>query len=93
MQGLTTLSPDKMQELLENCHSIKMRTSPEYEKKAEGDYDKRTNKPKGYDPSTSTFIFVTPHSWSGKAKWVNEKMQEGKWKDIRVYDCASLAAG
>lgn len=25
MQGLTTLSPDKMQELLENCHSIKMR--------------------------------------------------------------------
>ncbi|MBP7554904.1 MAG: type IV toxin-antitoxin system AbiEi family antitoxin domain-containing protein [Chitinophagaceae bacterium] len=25
MQGLTTLSPDKMQELLENCNSIKMR--------------------------------------------------------------------
>lgn len=25
MQGLTTLSPDKMQELLENCHSVKMR--------------------------------------------------------------------
>lgn len=25
MQGLTTLSPDKMQALLENCHSIKMR--------------------------------------------------------------------
>ncbi len=25
MQGLTTLSPDKMQELLENCHLIKMR--------------------------------------------------------------------
>jgi len=25
MQGLTTLSPEKMQELLEHCHSIKMR--------------------------------------------------------------------
>jgi hypothetical protein len=59
--------------------------------KADEDYEKRTQKPKGYEPIESTFIFATPHSWPGKTDWVNEKKLEKKWKDVRAYDCSDLA--
>jgi hypothetical protein len=66
-------------------------TTAKYKSKADEDYDKRTNSPNGYDPSTSTFIFVTPHDWLNKDEWITEKMAEGRWKEIRIYDCVNLA--
>ena len=59
--------------------------------KADEDYLKRTQDPEGYMPAESTFIFVTPHFWKKKDKWVQEKLADGKWKDIRVYDSSILA--
>lgn len=66
-------------------------TTARYKSKADEDYDKRTNSPNGYGPSTSTFIFVTPHDWPNKDEWITKKMAEGHWKEIRIYDCVNLA--
>lgn len=41
-----------------------MGTNSKYLKKAEEDYEKRTAKPGTVIPSNTTFVFVTPHSWS-----------------------------
>lgn len=58
--------------------------------KADSDYEKRTLDPLGYNPKNCTFIFVTPRLWSKKDKWVQNRMTEGKWKDIKVYDSVDL---
>lgn len=58
--------------------------------KADSDYEKRTNNPLGYDPSSSTFVFVTPHLWTKGEDWRQEKLKEGKWKDIRIINAESL---
>lgn len=58
--------------------------------KAENDYQKRKENSLGFNPSETTFIFVTPRVWTEKDKWVNEKKREGFWKDVRVYDARDL---
>lgn len=52
--------------------------------KADDDYSKRTP-----DPS-ATFIFVTPQAWEGGAEWAAEKTNEGKWKEVKVYNGSKL---
>jgi hypothetical protein len=44
----------------------------------------------GFDKSECTFIFLTPRFWKQKDKWKKEKLKEGKWKDIRVYDSSNI---
>lgn len=58
--------------------------------KAESDYKKRTKDPKGCDPATSTLVIVTARFWEGKKAWRDEKMKEGIWKEILVYDSSDL---
>jgi hypothetical protein len=58
--------------------------------KANKDYSKRTKDPLGGDPSTSTFIFVTPRIWTNKNDWRKEKKKEGIWKEVYVYDAEDL---
>lgn len=58
--------------------------------KADDEYDKRTADSLGYDKNECTFIFITPRYWKQKDKWRKEKLKEGKWKDIRVYDSSSI---
>ncbi|TRX34982.1 hypothetical protein FNW52_12640 [Flavobacterium sp. ZT3R18] len=58
--------------------------------KADEDYEKRTADPLGYPQSECTFIFVTPRLWTKKDKWKQAKLDEGIWKDIRVYDSVDL---
>lgn len=59
--------------------------------KATEDYRKRTDTPTvDRDGVRSAFVFVTPHHWPGKAKWVRERQQEGKWREVRVYDATDL---
>jgi hypothetical protein len=38
--------------------------------KADSDYAKRCQNPRGIDPAQSTFVFVTPRTWKGKDEWV-----------------------
>jgi len=59
-------------------------------KKAEEDYGKRTSNPGNVDPSITTFVFVTPHRWTDKDKWVQGKQKQGKWENIRVLDNVDL---
>jgi hypothetical protein len=58
--------------------------------KAESDYRKRKADPLGLDPAETTFVFVTPRRWGGKAAWVDEKRADGFWKDVRAYDADDL---
>lgn len=60
------------------------------QRKAEGDFKKRTKDPLGLDRSEVTFIFVTPRKWPGKEKWCLEKKKLNAWKDVRVYDSETL---
>jgi hypothetical protein len=38
----------------------------------------------------TSFVFVTPRRWSGKAAWVAAKQAKGLWKDVRAYDASDL---
>lgn len=59
---------------------------------ADRNWGKRTQDPVSLTAEDSTFVFVTPRRWRDKEKWVNEKIRQGPWRDIRVYDADDLAA-
>jgi len=65
-------------------------TNRDKRSKANSDLEKRTSDPLNYDPSSSTFVFVTPYAWQNKDEWIEEKLDEGIWKDIRVIDGQDL---
>jgi hypothetical protein len=65
-------------------------TSQDPRAKANDDYGKRTQNSLGVDPRQTTFVFVTPRRWPGRDAWVAEKLGEGIWKDVRVYDAETL---
>ncbi|MEG3147413.1 helix-turn-helix transcriptional regulator [Sphingomonas sp. RT2P30] len=58
--------------------------------KANEDYRKRSDDPSPLDPANTTFMFVTPRHWKDKAKWEKARRQEGRWRDVRVYDADDL---
>ena len=58
--------------------------------RANENYQKRTVNSGIIDIRTSTFVFVTPRRWSGKMDWVEERCQEGLWRDVRAYDAENL---
>ena len=57
---------------------------------AERNYLKRTIDSLGHDISKRTFIFITARFWKEKNKWKQEKLNEGEWNDIEVYDSSDL---
>ncbi|VFB14105.1 Plasmid maintenance system antidote protein [Bacteroides heparinolyticus] len=65
-------------------------TSSDCTAKANSDYDKRKNNPIGFEPSNSTFIFITPRLWKKKDEWIREKKAENHWKNVIVYDSIDL---
>jgi transcriptional regulator with XRE-family HTH domain len=58
--------------------------------KVEEDFAKRQKKSPGVVKPRSTFVFVTPRKWQKKGAWVEEKTKLKSWKEVRVYDSASL---
>jgi transcriptional regulator with XRE-family HTH domain len=58
--------------------------------KATEDYKKRTAKPSPLNPTTSTYIFVTPRHWPKKSEWAEAREIEGPWRAVRVYDADDL---
>lgn len=60
--------------------------------KADGDYDTRKANPLTADPTTTTFVFVTPRRWTAKETWREAKQAEGVWRDVRVLDADDLEA-
>jgi len=65
-------------------------SNSDFKVKANKDYEKRTKDTKGYDPLSSTFVFVTPHIWNDKDIWIQSKIAEGQWQEIRVIDGENL---
>ena len=59
-------------------------------KKANSDYAKRTENPLGYDPTDTTYVFVTPRLWTKADNWVVEKKDDNVWKDIKVINAETL---
>lgn len=60
------------------------------ERKANEDYNKRTEDPGELDPTQATFVFVTLHRWPNKQGWVQQRREEGKWRDVQAYDADDL---
>lgn len=59
-------------------------------KKANEDYAKRCEDPRGVDPAKTTFTFATPQQWEDKEQWAAAKRKDGIWADIRVYDADNI---
>lgn len=58
--------------------------------KARQDYAARLASVSAADRSHCTFVFVTPHNWSGKASWAKEKNAAGEWKAVKALDASDL---
>ena len=58
--------------------------------KAEKDYNKRTQNPGDINPAITSFVFVTPHKWTKKDSWIQEKLKQGFWKSVCVLDNVEL---
>jgi addiction module HigA family antidote len=58
--------------------------------KADGDFDKSVKAMPKSERRETTFVFVTPRHWAGKADWVAEQTAKGKWKEVRAYDSSDL---
>ncbi len=65
-------------------------TSRDVKRKANEDYRKRCDDPRGVDKTNTTFIFVTSRIWEDKDKWKQEKNAEGEWKQVKVLDAVDL---
>ena len=62
------------------------------QKKADEDYEKRTDDPLGVDPSEAAFVFVTPRRWPGKTKWMTARQHEASWRTVLALDADDLVA-
>jgi addiction module HigA family antidote len=58
--------------------------------KAESDYKARLGSVNPAERATSSFVFVTPRNWSGKAEWEKSKNEAGDWKTVRAFDASDL---
>jgi addiction module HigA family antidote len=58
--------------------------------KADGDFEKRVKAVGKKERTETTYVFVTPRRWAGKAAWVAAKKSKGLWKDVRAYDASDL---
>lgn len=58
--------------------------------KANRDYAARLDSVSAAERRASTFIFVTPRTWSGKAHWEHQKNEAGEWNSTRAYDASDI---
>jgi hypothetical protein len=59
--------------------------------KANEDYQKRMEDPRGLDPSETAFVFATPRRWTTKKDWISSKEAESVWREVRGHDADDLA--
>ena len=74
----------------QGCSLWEFGTSSDCTAKANSDYYKRKNNSIGFEPSNSTFIFITPRLWTQKDEWIREKKAENHWKNVIAYDSIDL---
>jgi len=65
-------------------------TNQDIKKKADGDFSKSVKAITKAERDQTTFVFVTPWHWPGKADWIKKNKAKGQWKDVRAYDSSDL---
>lgn len=65
-------------------------TNQDIKNKADDDFAKSARAVSQDDRLQTTFVFVTPRRWPGKAAWVTERKKAGQWKDVKAYDASDL---
>ncbi len=58
--------------------------------KADKDYESRIKSISNSERQKTTFVFVTPRTWSKKKEWEIKKKNLSEFKDVRVYDSNDL---
>lgn len=62
--------------------------------KADDDFGKRTQDPRGLNPAETTFVFVSPRRWPGgpdeKTAWAKRRAEEGQWRKVVALDADDL---
>lgn len=58
--------------------------------KANTEYLKRTGQTDPTIRATTTFVFVSPRRWNGKAAWIASQKAKVEWADVRAYDADDL---
>lgn len=59
-------------------------------RKANEDYNERTENPLGEDQGSTTFVFVTSRRWSEGEAWARKRREEGPWRDVKVLDADDI---
>jgi excisionase family DNA binding protein len=59
-------------------------------RKADADFEKRTQSPAGADPSDVVFVFLTPRRWAGAEAWADARRTQGVFADVRAIDADAL---
>jgi len=65
-------------------------TQSNIDSKANADYEKRKEDPKGLEPKVTTFIFVTSRKWPKKEEWIRKRNEEKFWKNVKAIDANNL---
>jgi len=65
-------------------------TSKSIDKKANGDYQKRTSNPQGVDKKKTTFVFVTSQTWTKRDNWAREKNSQSQWAQVKGLNAKDL---
>jgi len=60
------------------------------ERKADGDFKKRTGDITETERLATTFVFITPRRWTGKNDWEETRRKERQWKNVRAFDASDL---
>lgn len=58
--------------------------------KLDSDYEKRVSARGAGDFSGVTYLAVTPRDYQKGDEWAQDRIKEGRWRDIRVYDSNRL---
>lgn len=78
----------------DGCSAWEFGTSVDVVRKANNDYQTRTNNPINAVPSDTTLVIVTARRWPfgapTKDDWINTKKANGPWKDVRIIDADDL---
>ena len=67
-------------------------TNQRVNNKADDDYQKRTNDPRGVDQKNTSFVFVTSRTWANRDDWVKKKNAEGQWAQVKGLNADDLEA-
>ncbi|GAB1722016.1 MAG: hypothetical protein NTNFB01_09120 [Nitrospira sp.] len=65
-------------------------TTADIKGKADDDFAKSVKAVDKDERKRTTFVFVTPRRWTGKAKWIAAAKAKNFWKDVRAYDAADI---